>query len=87
MESTCRHAEIGIAAVLPIDEEQHELLQTVGLHVLMIDDIETEVEQILVLAGIRLQHGTDVEFQFVENLFIYITVGIDEITEELILFQ
>ena len=43
----------------------------------MIDDIETEVEQGLVLTCIALEQCANVQFQFVEYLFVDIAVGVD----------
>ena len=41
-------AEVVVATVLPVDVEQHELLETEGLHIGVIDDVEAEVEQFFV---------------------------------------
>ena len=60
LEGTGGHAEVGVAAVLPVDEQDDELLQSVSLHVWVVDHVETEVEQLLVLAGVRLEHGANV---------------------------
>ena len=73
--------------VFPVDEQQDELLQAVCLHVVVVDDIEAEVEQALVLAGLRLQHGADVQFQFVENLLVDVTIGVDEVAEQLVVLD
>ena len=74
-------AEEIVGTVFPVDVKQHELLQTEGLHVRMIDRIEAEVEQILVENGLTLQQGTDIQFQLVEHLLIDITVRIDQVAE------
>ena len=42
------------------DEQYDELLQSVSLHIWVVDHVETEVEQLLVLAGVRLEHGANV---------------------------
>ena len=63
------------------------MLQTECLHVWMIDDIETEVEEILVESCLRFEQGTDIEFQLVEYLLVDIAVGVDEVAEELVLLD
>ena len=72
-------AEEIIDLVFPVDVKQHELLQAEGLHVGVVDHIEAEVEQILVETSLRLKQGTDVQFQFVQHLFIDVTVRIDQV--------
>ena len=68
-----------MGTVFPVDVKQHELLQTEGLHVRMIDHIEAEVEQILVENGLTLQQGTDIQFQLVQHLFVDITGRVDQV--------
>ena len=80
-------AEVVVTTVFPVDVEQHELLESEGLHVRMVDHVETEVEQRPVLSRIARKQRTDVQFQLVEHLLIHVTVAVDEVTEELILFN
>ena len=53
----------------------------------MVDDIQTEVEQSLVLSCLRLEHGADVQLQFFQNLLINISVGVDEIPKKLVILD
>ena len=53
----------------------------------MIDDIETEVEQGFILAGIALEQCANVQFQFVKYLFVDVAIRVDQIAEELILLD
>jgi hypothetical protein len=53
----------------------------------MIDDIQTEVYEALVFAGLGLKHGTDIEFQLVEYFFVDIAIRIDQVAKQLILFD
>ena len=41
----------------------------------------------LVLSCVRLEHGTEIELQFVEYLFIDIAIRVDEVAEELIVLD
>ena len=50
--------------------ELEEVGEGDGLHVLMIDHVEAEVEEGLVLAVLRLQQGPDVELEFVDHALI-----------------
>ena len=61
LESTRGHAQVVVALILPVDEEQHKLLQTEGLHVAVVNHVEAKVKQTLVFAGIRLEHRADIE--------------------------
>ena len=49
----------------PVDIEQSELVQTESLHIVMVYHVKTQVEQRLVLAGLRFEQGTQGELEFV----------------------
>ena len=61
--------------------ELEEVGEGDGLHVLMIDHVEAEVEEGLVLAVLRLQQGPDVELEFVDHALIDDAIGIDQMVE------
>ena len=48
-------AEAVVTTVLPVDVEQHKLLEAESLHVGVVDDIEAEVEQIFVESCLCLE--------------------------------
>ena len=87
LKGTSGASQTLVALVLPVDVEQHQLLQSKRLHIRVIDDVEAQIEQSLVLACVTRQKTTDVQFQFVEYLLVNITGRINEITEKLILFN
>ena len=65
----------------PVDIEQSELVQTESLHIVMVYHIKTQVEQRLVLAGLRFEQGTQGELEFVEHGFVDDTRTVDEVLE------
>ncbi len=81
------YAERVFFPVFPVDEQQDELLQSEGFHIGMVDDIKTEVKKCLVRRGVRFQQCADVQFEFVEHWFVDVSVGVDEVAEELILLD
>ena len=81
------HAEVVVARFFQLMKSRNELLQSQGLHVGMIDDVEAEVEEVLVPSCLRLEQGANVQLQLVEHLFVDIAVGVDEVAEQLILFD
>lgn len=48
----------------------------------MIDNVDTEVEQIFAVLLLRGDEGADVQFQLVEHGFVHNTVAVDEMAEE-----
>lgn len=65
----------------PVDIEQSELVQTESLHIVMVYHVKTQVEQRLVLAGLRFEQGTLGELEFVEHGFVDDTRTVDEVLE------
>ena len=39
-----------LSVLFPVDVEQHELMQAESLHVIVVDDVQAEVEQVLGIA-------------------------------------
>ena len=66
----------------PVDIEQSELVQTESLHIVMVYHVKTQVEQRLVLAGLRFEQGTQGELEFVEHGFVDDTRTVDEVLEQ-----
>ena len=52
------------------------------LHVVVIDNVDTEVEQVFAVFLLRGDEGADVQFQLVEHGFVHNTVAVDEMAEE-----
>lgn len=48
----------------------------------MIDNVDTEVEQVFAVFLLRGDEGADVQFQLVEHGFVHNTVAVDEMAEE-----
>ena len=67
---------------LPVDIQKHQLMQSESLHVAIVDDVEAQVQQVFVFAGLRLEHGADVELELVENIFIDDAIAVDKISEQ-----
>ena len=47
----------------------------------MIDNVDTEVEQVFAVFLLRGDEGTDIQFEFVEYGFVHDTVTVDEMAE------
>ena len=65
----------------PFQVKSDELLQSEGFHVIVIDDVDTEVEQVFAVFHLRGDERADVQFQFVEYGFVHDTVTVDEMAE------
>ena len=61
--------------------ELDKLLQSESFHVVVIDDIDAEVEQVFAVFLLRGDEGTDIQFEFVEYGFVHDTVTVDEMAE------
>ena len=65
----------------PLQIELDKLLQSESFHVVVIDDIDAEVEQVFAVFLLRGDEGTDIQFEFVEYGFVHDTVTVDEMAE------
>ena len=54
------------------------------LHVTVVDDVETQVEQCLVLAVVRFEQGTYVELEFLQYSLVDDAVAVYEVAEQLV---
>ena len=74
----------GLVVLFPVDKEQDEVVQPKSLHVVVVDNIDTEVEQVLGVFLILSDECAHSHSQFGENILGDITVRVDEITKEMI---
>ena len=56
-------------------------MKTERLHVLIVDDVETEIEQLLILDVAALEESTHINFQFIEHFFVDNAVAVYEVAE------
>ena len=68
--------------LLPLDVEQYELMKSERLHVVVVNHVDAEVEQVLAIAFGRCDERTDVQFQLVQHLFVYDAVAVYQMLEQ-----
>ena len=71
----------------PFQIQLDEIVQTDGLHVSVVNHVETEVHQFAVDRGLTFQDGTAVVFQLVEHLFVDDAVAVDKVFQQGIFLQ
>ena len=71
----------------PLQIELDELLQSEGLHVVVIDNVDAEVEQVFAVFLLCGDEGANVQFQLVEHGFVHNAVAVDEMAEESVLLN
>ena len=52
------------------------------LHVVVVNHVDAEVEQVLAIAFGRCDERTDVQFQLVQHLFVYDAVAVYQMLEQ-----
>ena len=69
----------------PFQVKSDELLQSEGFHVIVIDDVDTEVEQVFAVFHLRGDERADVQFQFVEYGFVHDAIAVNQMLEQSVL--
>jgi DNA replication protein DnaC len=64
------------------DAKQYELMKPERLHVVVVNHVDAEVEQVLAIAFRRCDERTDVQFQLVQHLFVYDAVAVYQMLEQ-----
>ena len=62
-------------------------MESEGLHVVVVNDVEAKVEQLLVGFLLRLEHGAYVHFQLVEHTLVDNAIAVDEIAQQSVFFD
>ena len=58
--------------------ELDKLLQPEGFHVVVIDNVDAEVEQVFTVFFLSGDEGTDIQLELVEHGFVHDAVAVDE---------
>ena len=67
--------------------ELDKLLLSEGFHIVVVDNIDAEGEQVFAVLFLGGDEGTDIQFEFVEHGFVHDAGTVDEMTEETVFFD
>ena len=73
--------------LLPLDVEQHQLMKSECLHIVVVNHVDAEVKEVLAISFGRGDERTDVQFQLVEYHFVNDAVAVNQVLEEGILLD
>ena len=73
---------IGIIGILvrcrPLPVECDKMSQSDGFHILVIDYVQAQIQQVSVLSRLRLKKSTDIELQPVKDILVNNSIGVNQ---------